>query len=114
GVVEEVRVIPLGKIRPVMRAPRFLPSQRRQSDDFRQLEHEVELQRARELRIEKRILVSNSNELETFSEVTDHVHRLLQARAASIDADVGLRRLLHLISHGREAFPTLPLQQAVT
>src|SRR6266540_236517 len=109
GVLEVVRIVALWVVRAAVRAAGLPPVPRAMRDRRRDVEHEVELEDRRELRVEHAVLVRQADEGEAFAQVRELPACIGEAGVLPEDPDVPVHELLHLHADpGEGLLPALP------
>src|SRR2546427_182506 len=101
-VLQVVRIVPLRKIGAAVRASGLVTIPRAVRDRHRDVEHEVELEDDRELRVEHAILVRESDGREAVPQLPQHAARIREGGFLSEDPHIALHELLHLDADPRD------------
>src|SRR6266540_212178 len=108
-VLEVVRIVARRIIGAAVRATRLPAVPRAVRDRRRDVEHEVELEDRRELRVEHAVLVRQADEGEAFAQVRELPACIGEAGVLPEDPDVPVHELLHLHADpGEGLLPALP------
>src|SRR5260370_4032243 len=102
-VLQPLRIIALGKIAAGMGPTGILARQRRIGDGLRHLEHEIELERGRQLGVEGAARVLDLDLLETVAEGSQWPGQLLKAIAGPEYSRPRIHVVLHLLADGTDA-----------
>src|SRR5260370_30178660 len=103
-VLQSLRIIALGEIAAGMGPPGPPARQRGIGDGLRHLEHEIELERGRQLRVEGAARVLDLDLLETVAEGSQLPGQLLEALAGPEYSRPRIHVVLHLLADGTYAF----------
>src|ERR1700674_812739 len=110
---QELLVVARREIGTLMRSAGLRQMQRTLHNRLRDVQHEAQFERRRQLRIEGSTVVIEPNIQEPLLQLAKLLTRLLERRLLAIDPGSALDCLLHLFAQRRNAFPASGLEQVL-